>query len=62
MLVEVERRGWRGGCERVLTVQDPDANAVEDFADLEDVGRDVGAVVLWCDDGIVIVLEDQGCG
>ena len=60
MLVKIEGCGRRRSRERVFAVQDGDANVVEDFADLKDVGLDVGAVALWpvhC-----IVLEDQRVG
>lgn len=60
MLVEVEGSGWRRSGERVLAVQDRDANGVEDFADLKDLWLNVGAVSSWYGDEIV--LENQWGG
>ena len=57
MLVEVEGGGWRRSRERVLAVQDRNANIVEEFADLEGAWLNVGAVPFRCSDEIR--LEDQ---
>ena len=57
MLVEVEGGGGRRSRERVLAVQDWDADVVEAFADLKDVWLNVSPVRLGCGGGIG--LEDQ---
>ena len=57
MLVEVEGGGWRRSRERIFAVQYRDANVVEDFAHLKDAWLNIGAVLSWRRDGIV--LEDQ---
>ena len=58
MLVEVEGSGRRRSRKRILAIQDRDANVVEDFADLEDIWLNVGAVFLCRGDEIR--LEDEG--